>query len=172
MLCGTCPFSPRRGAEQRREKRGAGASAFGYFWGNAKSDWPRAAMERDGGKDQSSFHEATLTLALSRLRERRPICASRIFTRWIPGCAEDDARWACPLTLTLSRAAGEGTELRAYDLRNRSFCPRQTIVNIRIRNIQRWCKAQNIIAPRRQKHDTVAMAGLHEFACAVVVLFD
>jgi len=36
-------------------KRGAGASVFGYFWGNAKSDWPRAAMEREGGKDYSSF---------------------------------------------------------------------------------------------------------------------
>ena len=66
-------------------KRGAGASVFGYFWGNAKSDWHSAAMEREGGKDYSScvrpfaalranggmqgssFDEATLTL--SRLRE-------------------------------------------------------------------------------------------------------
>ena len=35
--------------EHRRIERGAGASVFGYFWGNAKSDWPRAAMERAGG---------------------------------------------------------------------------------------------------------------------------
>ena len=38
-------------------KRGAGASVFGYFWGNAKSDWPRAAMEREGSKDQRLFHQ-------------------------------------------------------------------------------------------------------------------
>ena len=144
MLCGTCPFSPRRGAEQRREKRGAGASAFGYFWGNAKSDWPRAAIERAGGMRVISFRRPN-----DQAQGERLICASRSFTYWIPGCAEDDARWACPLTLTLSRAAGEGTELRAYDLRNRALRSRQTIVNIRIRNVQRWCKAQNIIVPRR-----------------------
>jgi len=45
--------------EHRRMKRGAGASVFGYFWGNAKSDWPRAAMERAGGKRAISFSKAT-----------------------------------------------------------------------------------------------------------------
>ena len=58
-------------------KRGAGASVFGYFWGNAKSDWPRAAMERARGMRSwfdrlttngmrfSSVHRP-LTLPLSR----------------------------------------------------------------------------------------------------------
>ena len=35
------------------------------FGAIAKSDWPRAAIEREGGKDQSSFHRP-LTLTLSR----------------------------------------------------------------------------------------------------------
>jgi hypothetical protein len=44
--------------EHRRMKRGAGASVFGYFWGNAKSDWPRAAMEREGGRLLSLLQRA------------------------------------------------------------------------------------------------------------------
>ena len=67
-------------------KRGAGASVFGYFWGNAKSDWPRAAMEREGGKRQRSFSKTK----------------DQAHGEW--------ARYATALTLALSRAAGEGTE--------------------------------------------------------------
>jgi hypothetical protein len=53
-------------------KRGAGASIFGYFWGDAKSDWPRAAMERAGGKRYSSFRQT-----LRQAQGERLICASR-----------------------------------------------------------------------------------------------
>ena len=49
-------------------KRGAGASVFGYFWGNAKSDWPRAAVERVGGM-RSWFDKLTTNGRLHRSNE-------------------------------------------------------------------------------------------------------
>ena len=49
-------------------KRGAGASAFGYFWGNAKSDWPRAAIEREGGM-RSWFDKLTTNGRMHRSNE-------------------------------------------------------------------------------------------------------
>ena len=69
-------------------KRRAGASVFGYFWGNAKSDWPRAAMERTRHKRQCSFSKSK------------------------DDAHGERARYATALTLALSRAAGEGTDLR------------------------------------------------------------
>ena len=64
------------------------------FGAIAKSDWPRAAMEREGGKDQSSFHQ-TLRCAQG---ER--------------GANPTFGDCATALTLALSRAAGEATDLR------------------------------------------------------------
>ena len=79
------------------------------FGAIAKSDWPRAATERAGGM-QSQFVQQTHCTRLH--------CASRGFTHWIPGCAEDDARWASPLTLTLSREArGDKCAARAQRAR-------------------------------------------------------
>ena len=52
-----------------------GLASLPTFWAMPESRWPRAAIERAGGK--------------------RIICASRSFTDWIPGCAEDDAYWEC-----------------------------------------------------------------------------
>ena len=49
-------------------KRGVGASVFGYFWGNAKSDWPRAAIERAGGM-RSWFDELTTNGRMHRSNE-------------------------------------------------------------------------------------------------------
>ena len=59
-----------------------------------KSDWPRAAIEREGGKDQSSFHQ-TLRCAQGE-RGGNPTFGD----------------YATTLTLALSRAAGEGIDLR------------------------------------------------------------
>ena len=118
-----------------------------------KSDWHRAAMERDGGKREAPFSRP-FDQALGERRSGTRLLQSTT------------------LTLALSRAAGEGTNLCVYDVRNRALCSRQTIVNIRIDNIQRRCKAQNIVVARCQKNDAIAMARLHEIACAVVEFFD
>ena len=57
------------------------------FGAIGKSDWPRAAMEREGGMDQSSFHRP-LTLTLSREGRGDNICAPRGTTGWIPASRE------------------------------------------------------------------------------------
>jgi hypothetical protein len=43
--------------EHRREKRGQGRALLVTFGATAKSDWPRAATERAGGKHFCSFHQ-------------------------------------------------------------------------------------------------------------------
>ena len=63
------PLTHPARCEHRREKRGAGASVFGYFWGNAKSDWPRAAVEREGGR-RSWFDKLTTNGGMHRSNER------------------------------------------------------------------------------------------------------
>ena len=69
-------------------KRGAGASVFGYFWGNAKSDWPRAAMERAGGKHFSSFQQT-----LRQAQGERLICGSRGFPLSIVTAGQAPRAW-------------------------------------------------------------------------------
>ena len=54
------------------------------FGATAKSDWPRAAIERAGGKDQSSFDQT-----LRQAQGER--------------CRRDPTNSTSPLTLTLSR---------------------------------------------------------------------
>ena len=51
-----------------RMKRCAGASVFGYFWRNANSDWPGAAIERVGGM-RSWFDKLTTNGRLHRSNE-------------------------------------------------------------------------------------------------------
>ena len=75
----SCDVDASRPLRAPQDEAGAGASVFGYFWGNAKSDWPRAAIERAGGKEQSSFSQT-----LRRAQGEPKTCASRRFTHWIP----------------------------------------------------------------------------------------
>ena len=63
------------------------------FGAIAKSDWPRAALEREGGKREAPFG--------------RPFAALRA-----NGGVGRNPPNSTTLTLTLSRAAGEGTSLR------------------------------------------------------------
>ena len=63
------------------------------FGETAKSDWPRAATEREGGKRQYSFSKSK----------------GHAHGEW--------ARYATALTLALSRAAGEGQSRMGAGLR-------------------------------------------------------
>ena len=83
------------------------------FCAIAKSDWPRAAMERARRKDQTSFRQ-TLRQAQG---ERRGISTF------------GDS--ATALTLTLSRAAGEGTDLLLAQRGEPAFKPLNPLIQSR-----------------------------------------
>jgi hypothetical protein len=51
------PLTHPARCEHRRRKRGQGLAFLVTFWAMPKSDWPRAATERAGGKHCSSFHQ-------------------------------------------------------------------------------------------------------------------
>jgi hypothetical protein len=51
------PLTHPARCEHRREKRGQGLAFLVTFWAMPKSDWPRAATERAGGKPFCSFHQ-------------------------------------------------------------------------------------------------------------------
>jgi hypothetical protein len=132
------------------------------FCAIAKSDWPRAAVEREVLEHARCYSWWPFDELRANGRGARTPPHST---------APSPPAFAGAGSNPLPRGE-RGQNLCANDLRNRAFHPRQPIVNIRIRNIQRGCKAQNIIVACGQKHDAVAVAGLHEFACAVVVFFD
>jgi hypothetical protein len=56
-----------------------------------------------------------------------------------------------------------------HHLHHRALNACQAFINLRVRNIERRSKAQNIVVPRCEKHNVMTMPGFHEVAGFVVV---
>ena len=85
------------------------------FGPTAKSDWPRAAIERAGRKRQCSFSKSkdqskderacyatALNLALSRAAREGTVLRFAGIRCWMSGYAEDDAGWASEYKIVIN----------------------------------------------------------------------